>query len=151
LNYSIGSADPAAVVIGDTDPTPPSAQPNAEGHDYGDYGVLHTINLTVNNPSPDPATAYLYFKPLGGPARGSFLVDGSLYEIGCVRVSQPYQISEIQIAAGQTYHGTLRTMTDGGSFYPAEIGITTTPPQPHAPPINAPDGCFPKPQADTSQ
>jgi hypothetical protein len=151
LNYSIGSADPAAVVIGDTDPTPPSAQPGGEGHDYGDYGVLHTINLTLNNPSLNPTTAYLYFKPLAGPARGSFLVDGTLYEIGCVRVSQPYQISAIQVAPGQTYRGTIRTMTDGGSFYPAEIGITTTPPQPRAPAINAPDGCFPKPQADTSR
>lgn len=151
LSYSIGSSDPAADVIGDTDPTPPSADPGAAGHDYGDYGVLHVIDLTVNNPSPNPATAYLYFKPLAGPARGSFLVDGTLYEIGCVRVAQPYQISTIEIAPGQTYRGTVRTMTDGGSFYPAEIGLTTTPPQQRAPAINAPDGCFPKPQADTLQ
>jgi hypothetical protein len=38
-------------------------------------------------------------------------------------------------------------MTNGGSFYPAQVGVTGTPPQPNAPPINAPDGCFPKPEA----
>jgi hypothetical protein len=36
-------------------------------------------------------------------------------------------------------------MTDGGSFYPVEIGITGTPPTPATPAISAPDGCFPKP------
>jgi hypothetical protein len=40
-------------------------------------------------------------------------------------------------------------MTDGGSFYPAQIGITATPPQPNAPGVFAPDGCFPKPQSAT--
>ncbi|MBV9233621.1 MAG: hypothetical protein JO030_06220 [Candidatus Eremiobacteraeota bacterium] len=146
LNYRIGQPD-ATVVIGDTDPTPPSADPQSAGHDYGDYGVLHSIGLRVQNPGVSPATAYLYFRPLAGPARGTFLLDGNLIEIGCVRVSTPYEISALNLAAGESYRGVLLTTSDGGSFYPAEIGITTTPPQPHAPPISAPDGCFPKPQA----
>jgi hypothetical protein len=149
LSYSIGGSNPATLVIGDTDPTPPSADPGAQGHDYGDYGVLHTIDLTISNPSPNPATAYLYFKPLAGPARGSFLVDGSLDEIGCVRVAQPYQISSFELSPGQTTRAVVQTMTDGGSFYPAEIGLTSTPPQPHAPAISAPEGCFPKPQSES--
>lgn len=149
LRYSVGGNDPS-VVIGDTDPTPPSTDPAAQGHDYGDYGVLHTIDVTLSNLTATATTAYLYFKPLAGPARGSFLVDGSLVEIGCVRLATPYQISAIDLSPGQTYHGVVRTMTDGGSFYPAEIGVTTTPPKPQAPAITAPDGCFPKPQADVS-
>jgi hypothetical protein len=35
-------------------------------------------------------------------------------------------------------------MTDGGSFYPLEVGLSGTPPQPVTPPVSAPDGCFPK-------
>ncbi|MBV8197983.1 MAG: hypothetical protein JO263_07595 [Candidatus Eremiobacteraeota bacterium] len=146
LSYTVGGAD-ATAVIGDTDPTPPSADPQAMGHDYGDYGVVHTMSVTMQNLEADATTAYLYFKPLAGPARGSFLLDGNLIEIGCVRVATPYEISSIDLGPGESYHGTLLTMSDGGSFYPAEIGITTTPPQPHAPSISAPDGCFPKPQA----
>jgi hypothetical protein len=146
LNYSVGGPD-ATVVIGDTDPTPPSVNPAAAGHDYGDYGVVHTIDLTLTNPGPEPAPAFLYFKPLAGPARGSFMIDGNLIDIGCVRLSTPYQISAFQLMPGQTYHANVRTMTDGGSFYPAEIGVTATPPQPNAPPMSSPDGCFPKPQA----
>jgi hypothetical protein len=144
LAYSAGAAD-ATLVIGDTDPTPPSADPTANGRDYGDYGVIHTIDLTLTNPGADPATAYLYFKPLAGPARGSFLIDGNLVDIGCVRQPTPYEITSFQLNPGQTYRTQVRTMTDGGSFYPAQIGVSATAPQPSAPPIAAPDGCFPKP------
>ena len=87
--------------------------------------------------------------PLAGPARGSFLIDGSLADVGCVRLSVPYQVTSFDLAPGQTYRTQIRTMTDGGSFYPAQIGITATPPQPNAPGVFAPDGCFPKPQSAT--
>lgn len=148
LSYAVGGPD-VSLDIGDTQPTPPSADPAATGHDYGDYGVLHTIDLTLTNPSGAPATAYLYFKPSGNPARGGFLVDGTFVSVGCVRVPQPYQISVIDLAAGKTQHTVVQTMTDGGSFLPVQIGVTATPPQPAAPPIAASDGCFPKPAADS--
>jgi hypothetical protein len=148
LTYTAGGVD-ATLVLGDTDPTPRSVDPSAPGHDYGDYGVVHTIDLTLSNPGASPATAYLYFKPLAGPARGSFLIDGSLADVGCVRLSVPYQVTSFDLAPGQTYRTQIRTMTDGGSFYPAQIGITATPPQPNAPGVFAPDGCFPKPQSAT--
>ncbi|MBV8066738.1 MAG: hypothetical protein JO113_02090 [Candidatus Eremiobacteraeota bacterium] len=146
LTYTAGGSD-ATVVLGDADPTPPSADPAASGHDYGDYGVIHAIDLTLTNPGQAPFTAYLYLKPLAGPARGSFLIDGNTLDIGCVRVPTPYQITSFDLSPGQTYHTVVRTMTDGGSFYPVVIGVSATPPQPSAPAINAPDGCFPKPEA----
>jgi hypothetical protein len=149
LAYSAGGPD-AKVAIGDRQPSAPNADPTAPGHDYGDYGVWHSIAIALSNPSPAPTTAYLYFKPLVGIARSSFLVDGALVEIGCVRVPQPYQIAAIPLAAGVSQQVRLDTMTDGGSFYPIEIGVTATPPQPGAPPISGPDGCFPKPAAAQS-
>lgn len=146
LTYTAGGAD-ATLVLGDTDPTPPSVNPAATGRDYGDYGVTHTINLTLTNPQPSPVTAYLYLKPLAGPARGAFLIGGYVLEVGCVRVPTPYQVTSFDLAPGQSYHTIVETMTDGASFYPVQIGVTTTPPAASAPQINAPDGCFPKPEA----
>ncbi len=143
LTYAAGGAD-AKLVIGDREPSPPSADPNAPGHDYGDYGVAHRVDLNLSNPGDAAATAYLYFRPIAGIARSSFLVNGSLVELGCVRQPVPYQIAALTLPPGQT-RATLETMTDGGSFYPVEVGVTATPPTPAAPPINAPDGCFPKP------
>ena len=145
LSYVAGGPD-AKIAIGDRQPTAPNVDAAAPGHDYGDYGVWHAIAVSLSNPSAAPATAYLYFKPLVGIARSSFLVDGNLVEIGCVRVPQPYQIAAIPLAAGASQQVHVDTMTDGGSFYPVEIGVTAVPPQPGAPPISGPDGCFPKPE-----
>jgi hypothetical protein len=146
LSYAAGGPD-AKVVIGDREPTPPSSDPSAPGHDYGDYGVLHDVTLSLSNPGDTPVTAYLYFRPIAGIARATFLVDGSLVQLGCVRLPVPYQISAFSLAPHQTSQATVQTMTDGGSFYPVEIGVTSTPPAPVAPPITAADGCFPKPLA----
>jgi hypothetical protein len=144
LTYAAGGGD-AKVVIGDREPTPPSIDPNAQGRDYGDYGVSHGISMNLSNPTAALATAYVYFRPIAGIARGSFLFDGNLVELGCVREPVPYQIAAFNLAPQQTLHTTLQTMTDGGSFYPVEIGITAAPPAATTPAINAPDGCFPKP------
>jgi hypothetical protein len=146
LSFSAGGPD-ATTVIGDTDPTPANVDPSAGGRDYGDYGVLHTIDLTFENPSSVPSAAYVFVQPLAGPARGSFLLDGNAVDIGCVRVPSRYEITAFQLLPGQTSHVVLQTMTDGGSFYPIRLGVTATAPVPSAPPITAPDGCFPKPQA----
>jgi hypothetical protein len=141
----------ATLVIGDADPTPPSTDPAAPGHDYGDYGVVHNIALTLRNPGATPLTAYLYFKPLAGPARASFLIDGNLFDVGCVRTPTPYEVTSFDVAPGATYRAGLTTMTDGGSFYPATVGVSATPPQLTAPAIAAPDGCFPKTQAPAAR
>jgi hypothetical protein len=141
--YTVGGAD-ASVQYGERGPEPaPTATPS--GRDAGDYGVLQTITFTLSNPTDQPATAFLYERPQGGIVRSSFLVDGSLVDVGCVRLPQAYQISTYTLAPGQTYRVTVQTMTDGGSNYPLEVGVTGTPPNPVAPAISAPDGCFPKP------
>lgn len=145
LNYTVGAGD-ATVVLGDTDPTLPNADASATGHDYGDYGVVHEIDLTLSNPGSDPATVYLFMQPLAGPARGTFLVDGNSVDVGCVRVPSRYQVTAFDLTPGEASHAVVQTMTDGGSFYPVRIGLSTTAPLPAAPPITAPDGCFPKAQ-----
>lgn len=146
LSYSVGGAD-ATLVYADRGSAPPNVDPASKGRDYGDYGVLRTIVIQLANPTDTPAIAYLYEKPIGGIVRSSFVVDGSLVQIGCVREPVPYQISAFALAPQSTYQAVVQTMTDGGSNYPLEVGVTATPPQPAAPPISSPEGCFPKPNA----
>jgi len=144
LQYVAGGPD-VKTVYADRDTSPPNAVPGAPGHDYGDYGVVHTFLISLVNPTDAAVTAYLYERPIGGIVRSSFIVDGNLNEVGCVRLPVPYQVSAFVLAPGGKYQATVTTMTDGGSNYPLEIGITATPPQPAAPPISSQDGCFPKP------
>jgi hypothetical protein len=140
--YSAGGPD-VAVQYGGKAPTPRNLDPADTGRDYGDYGVVHTITFTLLNPTDTPAMAYLYEKPLGGPVRSTFVVDGQLKEIGCVRLSQPYWVATYQLPAQSSGMSTTVTMTDGGSWYPLEYGVSQTPPQPYTPPVGSPDGCSP--------
>jgi hypothetical protein len=144
LAYAAGGSD-ASIVIADREPTPQNVNPTDTGHDYGDYGVIHTFLFSIQNPTSEPANVYLYERPIGGVVRSSFVVDGNLVEMGCVRQNTTrYQIAAFTLAPNQRYQMTVRTMTDGGSNYPLEVGLTGTAPQPTTPPISAPDGCFPK-------
>lgn len=142
--YTVGGPD-ATTIYGAT--MPPSADPSKDWHDYGDYGVLRTLTFDLANPTASRATLYLFEQPMGGVVRSSFLIDGVQppVQVGCVRVSVPYQVgAPIELAPGASRQLVVQTMTDGGSNYPLEVGVTATPPQPAAPPISAPDGCFPK-------
>jgi hypothetical protein len=142
--YTVGGADASVQYGGPHGPDPaPTSTP--EGHDAGDYGVLQSIVFTMVNPTDQAAVAYLYERPQGGVVRSSFLVDGNLVDVGCARVPQAYQIASYNLAPRQTYRVMVQTMTDGGSNYPLEVGVSATPPNLSTPPISSPDGCFPKP------
>ena len=141
--YAAGGDD-ATVVLGDTEPTPPNVTPSADGHDYGDYGVVHTIALTLENPTAAPAAAYLYFAAARGSGARKFLDRRKLRRRWLRARSVAIPSDGVRTAAGADAHTVVQTMTDGGSFYPVRLGVTATAPQPTAPPITAPDGCFPK-------
>jgi hypothetical protein len=140
----------ASVQYGAQTPSPADLpnDPVPTGHDYGEYGVLRTLEFQIDNPLDQPQTLYLYERPMGGPVRSSFLVNGQLVQVGCARVSNRYQIGDpVVVQPNAKLTLPVQTMTDGGSNYPLEVGLTATPPQPSVPPISAPDGCFPKPQS----
>lgn len=145
LEYTAGGPD-ARYEYGTRAAAPANVDAASDGTDFGDYGVIHTLLFSLSNPAPQPKTVFLYERPLGGVVRSSFLVDGVLRQVGCVRDPQErYQIAAFQLAPGGRYQLSVQTMTDGGSSYPLEVGLTATPPLPSAPPISARDGCFPKP------
>jgi len=141
-SYAVGGAD-VSVVYGDQGP--PSADDTA-GRDAGDYGVVQSIGFSLNNPTAAPAVAYLYERPIGGSVRSTFVVDGTAIELGCVRDSaQRYLIAAYTLAAHANRDLLVKTMTDGGSNYPIEVGVSATPPVATTPPLADPDGCFPAP------
>jgi hypothetical protein len=141
-SYTVGGP-PAALKYGGQTPAPHNLDPNDRGRDYGDYGVVHRITFTLANPTDTPHLVYLYEKPLGGPVRSTFVVDGQLKELGCVRLPQPYWLTTYQLPPHSTSASTTLTMTDGGSFYPIEFGVTDAPPLPYTPQPQAADGCSP--------
>jgi hypothetical protein len=141
-SYVVGGPDVAAQYGGGT-PTPRNLDPADAGRDFGDYGALHQFAFTLVNPTDVPQVVYLYEKPLGGPVRSSFVIDGQLKEVGCVRLPQPYWVTTYALPPRFTGLSTILTMTDGGSFYPLELGATATQPLTYTPPVGSPDGCSP--------
>jgi hypothetical protein len=139
-SYTVGGP-PASAQYGGRSPTPRNLDPSDDGRDYGDYGIVHRIAFTLRNPTDVAQLVYLYEKPLGGPVRSSFFVDGQLKELGCVRVPQPYWIMTYQLPPQSMGGSTTITMTDGGSFYPLEVGATDSRPLPYTPPPGSADGC----------
>ncbi len=141
-DYTVGGPD-VAVKYGSSKRSPRNLDPADSGHDWGDYGVVHRIKFTLTNPTDTPQPVYMYEKPLGGPVRSSFIVDGQLKEVGCVRVAQPYWFMTYQLAPHSTSASTTLTMTDGGSFYPLEFGVSGTMPFPYTPRVGSANGCSP--------
>ncbi|MFN2527120.1 MAG: hypothetical protein ABR584_00185 [Candidatus Baltobacteraceae bacterium] len=155
MTYAAGAVD-TTTDIGDREPTVPSVNADQSGKDFGDYGVLFNFNIALSNPTATPQTVYLYESPRGGPARASYLIDSDAMpiELGCATSARSstelphrYQIRAFTLAAGASETHVVRTMTDGGSNLPIVLGLSIATPQPTTPPISAPDGCFPKPDA----
>lgn len=144
--YTTGGTD-ATVRYGDRTRTPRNLVPGDPGHDYGDYGVIQRIAVRLVNPTDVPQQVYLYEKPAGGPVRAVYLVDGTLKQLGCVRLPWPYWITTYALPAHSTGVSTTVTMTEGGSFYPVVFGVTPTPPNSFTPPVGSPQGCSPLPVA----
>ena len=148
IAYTVGGRD-VRYVYGRRQTTLPNTDPHDTGHDFGDYGVLQHVTFDLDNPLEAPATLYFYEKPLGGVVRSSFALNGAITDVGCVRVPQRYLVGSLTLAPRTTAAYDVVTMTDGGSNYPLEVGLTATPPTATTPPISAPDGCFPKPHPVT--
>lgn len=140
--YTAGGRD-AAVRIGGRSRTPRNLVPGDPGRDPGDYGVIQTIALTLLNPTDAAQQVYLYQKPAGGPVRSVYLIDGQLKELGCVRLPWAYWVTTYELPAHSTGLSKTVTMTEGGSFYPLEYGVTPTPPISFTPPVGTPQGCSP--------
>ncbi len=127
-----------------------NVDPSDAGRDLGDYGIVHRVTFTLVNPTDAAVPVYLYEKPLGGPVRSTFFVDGQMKEVGCARLAQPYWFMTYQLAPHSSSASTTLTMTDGGSYYPIEFGVSATPPVAYTPPVGSADGCSPLPTPSPS-
>ena len=155
VDFTVGQQD-TTVTLGNREQTVPKANTADPGADFGDYGVMFSINLIARNNGDTPQTVYIFEAPRGGPVRATYLLDSSATptELGCATsppsaTSPPrrYLIGQFDVGPHSAQTHSMWTMTEGGSNYPLVIGLSTTAPEPQTPPIFGPEGCFPKPQA----
>ena len=94
---------------------------------------LHLVNVTDT-----PQTAYLYEVALNRALTSTFWFDGDLTPTEVPMVTDPnqrYLVRAFPLAPNEDRTVTGEYMTDGGSNYTAEYGLTADQPQ-TAPPVN---------------
>jgi putative type II/III system pilus formation protein len=87
----------------------------------GDYGVLQSFVVNVENPLGSPQSIAIYENPRGGRATGTYLIDGVLVQSHQVPPYSRYKVRQYVVPA----HGFVRvkivTMPEAGSSLPVRL------------------------------
>jgi hypothetical protein len=98
----------------------------------GDYGIVRPVQLHLVNVTDVPQTAYLYEVALNRALTSTFWFDGDLNPTEVPMVVDPnqrYVVRAFPLAPREDRTVTGEYMTDGGSNYTVEYGLTADTPQ----------------------
>lgn len=87
----------------------------------GDYGVMQSINVTVNNPTAGEFPIAVYENPRGGRATGTFLIDRTLVQSHAVAAFTKWKLREYRVPPHSMFRISIVTMPEGGSSYPVRL------------------------------
>jgi hypothetical protein len=87
----------------------------------GDYGVLQSFVVDVENPLGTPQAIALYENPRGGRATGTYLIDGVLVQSHQVPPYSRYKVRQYIVPAHGFVRVTIVTMPEAGSSLPLRL------------------------------
>jgi hypothetical protein len=87
----------------------------------GDYGVLQSFVVNVENPLGAPQTIAIYENPRGGRATGTYLIDGVLVQSHQVPPYSRYKVRQYTVPAHGFVRVTIVTMPEAGSSLPLRL------------------------------
>ncbi len=87
----------------------------------GNFGVLYRSLVELRNPYPVPRRVGLYFRPVAGPAGGTFLVDGQVFQASFRRVHNEALLTGIELGPGESRTVEVVTFPEASSNYPAQF------------------------------
>ena len=87
----------------------------------GDYGVLQSFVVNVQNPTSSPQHIAIYENPRGGAATGTYIIDGTLVQSHRVPAYSRYKVRQYVVPARGFVRVTIVTMPEGGSSYPLRL------------------------------
>jgi len=100
----------------------------------GNYGMIYDIVATLKNPGPTPGSVSLYLAPLGGINRGVVVLDQRIIETTFIHHKNklyPEHLQRVVLQPHETRQVRIRTLPQGGCFYPANLVLVAA--QPPAP------------------
>lgn len=86
----------------------------------GNFGVVFRYNLVLRNEGTEDKEVRLALSARGGPARGTFFVDGERVETGLL-AAEPRILKRWVVAAGSVLQARLETFPQAGSNYPVHL------------------------------
>jgi len=87
----------------------------------GDYGVLQSFVVDVENPMRTPQAIAIYENPRGGRATGTYLIDGVLVQSHQVPPYSRYKVRQYVVPAHGFVRVTIVTMPEAGSSLPLRL------------------------------
>jgi hypothetical protein len=87
----------------------------------GDYGVLQSFVVNVENPMGSPQSIAIYENPRGGRSTGTYLIDGVLVQSHQVPAFSRYKVRQYVIPAHGFVRVTIVTMPEAGSSLPLRL------------------------------
>lgn len=140
LDLRIGSPDEEPSIdigLGSVEGTPEFRNLRAGPRFFpGDYGIVRPVRLHLVNTTDTQQTAFLYEVALNRGLTSTFWFDGDLNPTEVPMVNDPnqrYLVRAFPLAPNEDRTVTGEYMTDGGSNYTAEYGLTADTPQPPPP------------------
>jgi hypothetical protein len=87
----------------------------------GDYGVLQSFVVNVENPQATPQAVAVYENPRGGRSTGTYLIDGVLIQSHQVPAYSRYKVRQYVVPAHGFVRITIVTMPEAGSSLPLRL------------------------------
>ena len=87
----------------------------------GDYGVLQSFVVNLENPMSTPQSVAIYENPRGGRATGTYLIDGVLVQSHQVPPYSRYKVRQYVVPAHGFVRVAIVTMPEAGSSLPLHL------------------------------
>ncbi|HEY2476602.1 MAG TPA: pilus assembly protein N-terminal domain-containing protein [Candidatus Cybelea sp.] len=87
----------------------------------GDYGVLQSFVVNVENPMSSPQNFAIYENPRGGRATGTYIIDGVLVQSHQTPPYSRYKVRQYAVPAHGFVRVTIVTMPEAGSSLPLRL------------------------------
>ncbi len=89
----------------------------------GNYGVLYTFPIRIDNPTAAPATLALVMHAVGGQAGGTFRIGDRTAEVPRVPAGGIQPVATFRVAPGEHRTLVISTMPESGANYPVLLTL----------------------------
>ncbi len=89
----------------------------------GNYGVLYTFPVHIDNPTAAPATLALVMHAAGGQAGGTFRIGDRIAEVPRVQAGGIQPVAAVRVAPGEHRTLVISTMPESGANYPVLLTL----------------------------